>query len=500
METKRKIEHFDEASPLSLFYEFGLHPNEIKESIIDTFSPYFENKQNLERYAVSDFVNNWLSYLSVYRDSPDSLRFIKSILDIFNGAKKVNLNQTIEAYAFWFPEISQSISRFWSLNNSQVNLNELCIEDFLEEAMNMIGQTIEGLTKVFFKLLLQLNRIKRGKSFDVNEIKSKDLGEAIEELINTSDLKELLIIEPHAIRLNQWRNIAYHHNTKIVNKEIICSFKKKEQIFEFKITRDELIDSLKRISLSFKLIRIAESIFCFDNLNDVQLQVSKIDKSTINIREEAKLLDFYSAIGSQGFKIIDLEVCEDNSILKLQDMQPYSDFSKRGIHTSQFLYNLWIYSNSSSLVIEYHLPNGEKFLASEISSDNFKNHAKTNSLSELLKEVKFTPFIIDYQNKNPFESLALTKELNKYKSDFRSQRGEKICLKEFIKQFTLSVFSNYLVLRSEDFSENDISINIGNDGSMAIGDNKNGKIVLHVPAMIREKNIQKLIISLRLTW
>jgi len=141
-------------------------------------------------------------------------------------------------------------------------------------------------------------------------------------------------------------------------------------------------------------------------LNDVQLQVSKIDKSSINIREEAKLLDFYSSIGSQGFKIIDLEVCEDNSILKLQDMQSYSDFSKRGIHTSQFLYNLWIYSNSSRLVIEYHLPNGEKFLASEISSDNFKNHAETNSLSELLKEVKFTPFIIDYQNKNPFESLA----------------------------------------------------------------------------------------------
>lgn len=56
-ETKRKIEHFDEASPLSLFYEFGLLPNEIKESIIDTFSPYFENKQNLERYAVPDFVS-----------------------------------------------------------------------------------------------------------------------------------------------------------------------------------------------------------------------------------------------------------------------------------------------------------------------------------------------------------------------------------------------------------------------------------------------------------
>lgn len=491
---KDKIEHFEETSPLSLFYEFGLSPDEIKATIIDTFSPYFENEKNLEKYAVNDFVNNWLSYLTIYRDNQDSLRFINIILDIFNGAKKVNSKQTIEAYAFWFSDISQSISRFWSLNNNQVKLQELCTEDFLEESLHIIGQTIEGLSKALFKLLLQLNRIKRNKNFNTLDIKSKDLGVIIDELINTSDLKELLIIQPQSIRLNQWRNIAYHHNSKVINGKIVCWFKKDGQDTEFSITRDELTKNIKNILLVFQLMRISETIFCFDNLEDIQTQVSKIDKSSINIRDEAMFLDFYSSIGSQGFKIIDLTIDADKALLKLQDMQLYSDFAKRAIHSSQFLYNLWLFSKSTTLMIEYYIYNGNKFLVSEIHSDNFSKHSENTSLSELLKNVKFIPQMIDFQNTNPFNTIELPKELESFNHGFRSQKGEKITLKEFIRQFGLSVFSNYLVLRSVGFEEKDISINVGSDGSMTCVDSEKGKIVLHVPAMIKEKEIQKHIL------
>ena len=55
-----------------------------------------------------------------------------------------------------------------------MKLDSLCIEDFLAETMHMIGQTIEGLSKPFIKLILQLNRIKRNKDFNYSEIKEKD--------------------------------------------------------------------------------------------------------------------------------------------------------------------------------------------------------------------------------------------------------------------------------------------------------------------------------------
>ena len=124
------------------------------------------------------------------------------------------------------PEITQSISRFWSLHNNQKKIDSLCLEDFVEESLHMIGKTIEGLSKSFIKLLLQINRIKRNKPYSFSEINKKDLGVVIDELINTTELSELLIIQPYGIRLNQWSNIAYHHNSKIINNEIIFSYTK----------------------------------------------------------------------------------------------------------------------------------------------------------------------------------------------------------------------------------------------------------------------------------
>lgn len=490
-----KLKHYVETSPLSHFYEFGLTPKDIKELIIETFKPYFENLENLEKYAVSDLTTNWLAFVSIYKEFPDSLRFIDNLLEVFNGAKSQDLNKTIETYVQWLPEIKQSISRFWSLHNNQVNLNKLCIEDFLEESMRMIGQTIEGLSKTFLKLLLQLNRIRRNKSYTLSEIKMKDLGVVIDELLSTTDISELLIFQPHEIRLNQWRNIAYHHNNKIINNEIFCWFNKNGEYFEFKVSRVEIAEILKNILLTFKLIRISETIFSFDNLESIQSEMNKVGEDSKNIRQEAKLIDFYSLIESQGFKIVDLDISKELSVMKLQDLQSYGDFVKRSIHSSQFLYNLWLHSESDKMVVEYLLSNGKKFLTSEIESKDFKLLEKESNLSKLLKNVKFNPHVVDFQNVNPFEVDDLPNELKEKEIGYRSQIGEKISLNEFIKQFSLSVFCNFLVLRSERFEENDISINVGSDGSMIVGKNEKGQIVFHVPASIQNKTLQKHIIS-----
>lgn len=495
MENK-KLKYYDEVSPLSHFYDFGLTPDDIKVSIIESFSPYFSNHENLKKYAISDLTSNWLAYLSVYKEYPDSLNIIDNILDIYNSAKEKNHRLAIESYAQWMPEITQSISRFWSLHNNQKKLHKLCIEDFVEESLHMIGQTIEGLSKSFFKMLLQLNKIKRNKPFEVVEIKQKDLGVVIDELINTTELKELLILQPHNIRLNQWRNIAYHHNSRIVNNEIICGFNKSGEVFEFKLTRQELSEVLKRTLLIFKIVRISETIFGFDNLEDVQSEINKLDKTLINIREDARLLDFYSGIESQGFRIVKLKTSNNNSTLILRDLEPYGDFIKRAIHSSQFLYNLWLYSESEYLRVEYHLFNGEKFFTSEIDNKDFIDSSEKSTLSEVLKNVKFTPHIKEYQDINPTDIIDFPKELQELKSGYLSQQGERISIKEFSNQFTQSVFCNYLVLKSEGFEESAIKINVGSDGSMVIGEKDNKPMVLHVPARIMNKTLQKYILNL----
>lgn len=489
----KNIKNYNEVSPISHFYDFGLTPNDIKHSILDSFSPYFVNQENLEKYAISDLTSNWLAYLSVYKEYPDSLVLIEKILSLFNESKEKNLNATIEAYVQWMPEINQSISRFWSLYNNQKKLDSLCLEDFIEESLYMIGKTIEGLSKPFIKLLFHLNRIKRDKPYSFSEIYKKDLGIAIDELINTTELSELLIIQPHKIRLNQWRNIAYHHNSKIINNELIFSYTKSDDIYEFKISREEVSKVLKKILLTYKLLRISETIFGFDNLEKVHIEMEKIDDDLISLREDARLLNFYSEIQSQGFKIIEFTTSEEISTLKLHDLEPYGQFDKRAIHSSQFLYNLWAYTESNKLVIDYHLFNGDLFLTSEIDHRSFIESNEKTSLVDLLQNVKFIPHIIDYQNSVPIDIIDFPNELKDKESTYLSQHGEKISLKEFANQFSLSVFCNFLVFLSEGFKKDEIKINVGRDGSLIIGEKDNIPIVFHVPAIIESDILQNLL-------
>ena len=115
-------------------------------------------------------------------------------------------------------------------------------------------------------------------------------------------------------------------------------------------------------------------------------------------------------------------------------------------------------------------------------------------LSELLTDVNFSFISKSYsQNKNPFEKLILSKNIKEHKQKFYSQQGEELSIEEFSKKFILSVFTNYLVFISEGFNTNDIQINIGSDGAMAIADKK---IILRVPATIRNKAYQLKLIEL----
>ncbi|WP_032923740.1 hypothetical protein [Leptospira santarosai] len=62
-----------------------------------------------------------------------------------------------------------------------------------------------------------------------------------------------------------------------------------------------------------------------------------------------------------------------------------------------------------------------------------------------------------------------------------------ITVEEFSKQFLQSIFSNYLVLISEGFSE--VFINIGSDGSAQRVESPKS-IVFHVPAKIENEALQ----------
>lgn len=240
------------------------------------------------------------------------------------------------------------------------------------------------------------------------------------------------------------------------------------------------------------VLPIIETIFCFDNVTEIQKATKKLGNK-FNVREESLLIDFYSPITSQGFKVKNMSVTDELAILKLEEMQEYPDFQRRAIHSSQFLYNLWDYTKSKKLIIEYYIYCDKLFLRSEIVSDEIKVKSnKSNKLSEILKNVQFTYISLNFkQNKNPFEDLSITKKIRN--QIFLSQSREEISTIEFVKQFSLSVFANYLVLKSEGVNE--ILTNVGSDGSMSRTNREKNNYILGVPATIKSKQLQLKIIE-----
>lgn len=484
------IHHFNETNFFEFLYKLGINKNDTKSLIIEYFQDYFKNKYNLKKYAIDNLVSIWFSYLTIQKNHEDTLKSIEIILQIFNSSKKHNIELTFDAYCKWYPEFSQSITRFWSIHHRQQEYDNLCNEDFLSEILQLIGQIIEGLIKPFLQFILYLNRLNRNKFTEIDEVKNKDLGVIIDELITTSDLKDYLII--NNLKLNQWRNIAYHHNTKIINGRMYYYLKNNNIITEFETSRKELDSTAKLIFNLLKLIRISETIFLFDNFDEIKKHALVMDMSQVNFRKETELLNFTHSINSQGFKISNLEYDENLAILDLTDLESYSDIAKKAAHSSQILYNLYILTESKHLKLSYYLHDGIKVLTSEIIFSDVK---KIKSLHEIIKNIKITYININLQqNINPFRDLSYYEGIvNNCDLIFYSQKGKKISLNKFSKKFIQSIFCNYLVLKEEGFDN--IKINIGCDGATVIGQSPM-RIVYIVPAKIDNKILQISLIKL----
>ncbi|WP_457068863.1 hypothetical protein [Hymenobacter sp. UYAg731] len=426
-----------------------MSPDEIKSSIKELLHPFFINTINLEQNLIPNLYNTWMSFLTLQRDKPELTRFINAILEIYNQAKATNKDATFEAIVLWLPDINDGISRYWSLYNSEKSKDKLCLEDYLEEHLRIIGQTIEGISKPFIKLLLHLHKIRKQKAVDSDTIRTLDLGIAIDELINSAGLGDLLIIGSKQIRLNQWRNIAYHHNSKVINNTIVCWYKKGGINQEFIVSKSELAEVTRSIFPIFKLLRISETIFSIDNITEIRSTINKHGDKHLEARNESQLLDFHSAIASQGFRVLSVVTTKSKATLKIEDMIEYSRYLERGIHSSQFLYNLWLFSDSENLSVEYHIFGGDKFLVSEISSSDFVTFDNQTELVDLLIKCDFSFLETKFsQDTNPFLTDDLLNNKNSNNIRFKSQQGKTISTKEFVRQFTLTVFNNYLVFIS----------------------------------------------------
>ncbi|PKN51327.1 MAG: hypothetical protein CVU55_12915 [Deltaproteobacteria bacterium HGW-Deltaproteobacteria-13] len=367
IDPKHFIDDFSAHSPFEVFYKSGIKPEDIKHCIIETLTPHFQNHDRLAEYAMTWLITGWVNFLKLQQSKWHIDNFEK-VLQLFNNAKSRDKQRCLSIFVDWLPEINQSLSRFWSFKNMERNSSgELILDDYLQENMRLIGQLLEGIIKTYLKLLLELNRFVRGKINSTGETSNMDLGAVMDELVATTNFPDLFCPPPWHLKLNQWRNIAYHHNAKVEKERILCWYGKKPNINTIILTRSELLDVVKCIFNIYNIFKNVEFIFVFDNLPEYQKEC-KNKGIDFNLRDEAEILELFTGINSQGFKIIDFSKEENISKIVIEDLTD-EDAKRRAIHSSQFLYQLWFYTHAANLCIEYRLKDGTPYIISKTNEE-----------------------------------------------------------------------------------------------------------------------------------
>jgi hypothetical protein len=306
-------------------------------------------------------------------------------LQLFNEAKSTDKDSVFRVIVDWLPELNDSLTKFWSFKNLEREHDELESDEFLEDSLSLIGQVLEGVIKTYLKLLLNINRIRTSSSFSFHDINKLDLGSIVDELIKKTKFPELFCLPPWDIRLNQWRNIAYHHNARVKEGSFICWYGKEPNLKTITLNRAELTDVTSSIMKVFNTFRNVETVFLFDNLMDFQNECEKRKVSEFLIREEVRLVELFTGINSQGFKILDFQKNDESAFMVLEDMTE-GDSKRRAAHSSMFLYHLWLHTGKRYLSIDYRDKNGMLILKSKVNDFVCKEIAKRNQGIEFLAE------------------------------------------------------------------------------------------------------------------
>ena len=223
------------------------------------------------------------------------------------------------------------------------------LEDFTKDCFEYVGNFIEVIINAYLRLIYQQVSIVKCNFKKFEDIKVLSLGEIINLLKNKENLNEIVNPSPWNIPLNQWRNIAQHYQYHINNDAIICKygkFPKEKKIRLLKIELWLLVNKLAKIQ---GILKVAHHLFILDNKHNYSCL---FPHQRENLRQETKILNFFSEISLQGFHLVDYTIKDNKTKFILKDLT--CDQSKnRQMQILNFLYPIWYNMRTKYLEIEY---------------------------------------------------------------------------------------------------------------------------------------------------
>ena len=329
-----------------LLAELGWDPDQIKNLIIQTLTPYFKDKQFLSDKAI-DLLPIEAVNVGMIGQDVKAEKWLHQLLDIHQAASKVNEKVCFQTLAHWEDRISHATDEFWSAAILEQNTSTLPLQEFKFEIFRTIGMLIEACLQPQLKALLAQVRLSKGDPEPNKNLDGLELGKVINELHAKLPDKEIVAPVPWNIRLNQWRNMAQHHKTRVKDNKIVGAYGVGAKQTEVILERAALLQFVTRLNFAIRVVLTSRTIFILDNLQKIEPYIS----FDTDEREDVRLFRLATSFATQGFEIERFEIIDGKVLVWIFD-KTGGDTLKRAVHCSQLIYSVWLNFSHDFIEIE----------------------------------------------------------------------------------------------------------------------------------------------------
>ncbi len=364
--------------------EAGLSPAEIKTSIIELLSPYFKDQALLKEYAVELLPGEAFRVARIKKESWTAQAF-DNVSSIYREAEAANPVACYKACAESEKDVLAAASNHWSQLYLEIDKAELPLEEFRHEVFRNIGALIESYLFPHLRDLLVQVRLKRGKKPEYSQISRLKLGNVVNELHGSISMPEIVAPPPWGIHLNQWRNIAQHHQSCVRGEVVHGYYGETPNGQEISLTRRELWDVLQRIYSICEVINTARTLFVIDNIKRIEVHLPE----DLTLRQDAFILSLATAIATQGFELADLQLNDESAVATVVEISDEPPENRR-IHASQFVYPFWCQLDKNTIIVKYFDKEGNLRMTAKANGADCKKIADGEiPFSELARLVEF---------------------------------------------------------------------------------------------------------------
>ena len=248
----------------------------------------------------------------------------------------------------------------------------------------MIGALTESTIQPFIKELYCLATIRSGVPESPSDILGSDFGNVVNQLEKLLSSPAVIAPPPWGIRINQWRNIAQHHSYEVREGAIVVRYGKASSQRQIKLTRNELFVLAKELVRRLGALKSSRELTIANHEDNFRRILPETPRNDYTAATELG-----AAFATQGFKLTELDIKENNVVAHIRDVAPTSG-PYRAEHCSQFVLPVGNRFPGRDVIVLFESQGHEERWQFSIDAATLGSIArKNNSLSLLAEAVRW---------------------------------------------------------------------------------------------------------------